>query len=168
MKWQPGGRPAAATVQKRDCLKMTRSGYIVALLIAGVLGLASWKAQADDQYVRTAKSLSVWHFDKTLPDQPVEKWMRVNLPTGYEAVWGPYITDCGESTGSPVDRERDMPLCAEIELRKGGEVKGYLALFVGTQKRGLVQEGAGLYFGYLEHRGKKYEFRRLSDLLHVE
>jgi len=147
---------------------MARSRCIAGVLIASVLGMASWEAHADDQYVQAAKSLSARHFDNTLPDQPIEKWVHANLPTGYEAIWGSHITDCGESTGSPVDKERDIPLCAEVELRKGHEIKGYLTLLIGTQKRGLVQEGAGLYFGYLEHRGRKYEFRRLSDLLHVE
>ena len=47
---------------------------------------------------------------------------------------------------------------------KGSKVKGYLALFVGTQKRGLLQKGYGLYFGYLEHHGVTHTFKRSSDV----
>ena len=60
-----------------------------------------------------------------------------------------------------------MPLCTEIEIMDGPKAKGYLVLLVGTQKRGLLQHGIGLYFGYLEHRGTKFEFKRLSDVLKV-
>lgn len=78
------------------------------------------------------------------------------------------ISNCGESTGSSTDKKRDIPICAEVEIRKGTKLVGYLALFVGTQKRGLLNNSAGVYFGYLEYHGTKYNFRKLSDILNVE
>jgi len=45
---------------------------------------------------------------------------------------------------------------------------GYLALMVGTHKRGLLKEGNGLYFGYLEPAGTRYDFKRLGDVLKVK
>ena len=123
---------------------------------------------ADDDLVMKAKSLSTKHFDETLPDQPIEEWLRRHLPAKYEIVWGEYITDCGESTGGAADKERDMPLCAEIEIRKKAKLVGYLALFVGTQKCGLLNDSAGVYFGYLEHQGTKYNFRKLREILNIE
>ncbi len=123
---------------------------------------------ADDKFVRAAKSLSARAFDKNLPDQPVEGWLRAHLPVDYQVVWGEEVTDCGEGTGSAIDAKRDMPLCAEVEVKRGAKMVGYLALMVGTQKRGLLKEGNGLYFGYLEHAGTKYDFKRLSDVLKVK
>jgi len=128
----------------------------------------SIKVLADDVLVTKAKSLSAKHFDETLPSQSVEEWLRIHIPAEYEVVWGEYITDCGESTGSIADKERDMPLCAEVEIRKETKLIGYLALFVGTRKRGLMHDYAGVYFGYLEYRGTKYNLRKLSDLLIVK
>lgn len=125
-------------------------------------------ALADDALVIKARSLSAKLFDETLPAQPIEEWLRMHLPSEYEIVWGKYITDCGERTGSATDKKRDVPLCAEVEIRKGTKLVGYLALFLGTQKRGLLNNGAGVYFGYLEYQGMKYNFRRLSDILNVE
>lgn len=124
--------------------------------------------RAGDEYVKKAKMLSARQFDSALPDQPLEIWLRSNIPKQYKMVWGEYLTDCGEGTGTAADRDRDLPLCAEVELKEGSKVRGYLALFVGTQKRGLLKEEYGLYFGHLEHNGARHEFKKLSDLLKVK
>lgn len=148
---------------------MTRSPFLLNFFAASLVGLVSASAQADDdQFVKGAKSLTARDFDKALPDQSIEAWLRAHLPLGHEAVWGEYITDCREGTGSAIDAKRDMPLCAEVELKRGAKAAGYLELLVGTQKRGLSKEDAGLYLGYLEHAGTKYEFKRLSDVLDVK
>jgi len=146
---------------------MTRSGFLICLFAASLVCSVPGGARADDQFVKGAKLLSAHDFDNTLPHQAVEEWLRVYLP-GYKTVWGEHITDCGEGTGTAADKERDMPLCAEIEIKEGPKVAGYLALLVGTQKRGLLKDGIGPYFGFLEHRGTKYNFKRLSDVLKVK
>jgi len=142
---------------------------LVFIFLTAVLFCSAYSGVlADDALVMKAKSLSAKHFDETLPDQPIEEWLRRHLPAEYEVVWGKYITDCGESTGGASDKERDMPLCAEVEIRKGTKIVGYLALFVGTQKRGLLNDSAVVYFGHLEHRGMKYNFRKLREILNIE
>jgi len=138
--------------------------FFTAILLCEV----STGALADDALVIKVKSLNAKHFDETLPAQPIEEWLRMHLPAEYEVLWGQHITDCGESTGSSTDKKRDIPLCAEVEIRKETKLVGYLALFVGTQKRGLLKDSAGLYFGYLEDQGAKYNFRKLSDILNIE
>jgi hypothetical protein len=132
-----------------------------------ILILVSTGVLADDALVKKAKLLSAKFFDETLPTEPIEKWLRMNLPAEYDIIWGECITDCGESTGSGLDKERDMPLCVEVEIRNE-TLAGYLALYVGTQKSDLFNDSAGVYFGYLEHQGTKYNFRKLSDILDVE
>ena len=121
----------------------------------------------DDEIVKAAKSLSAQAFDKTLPDQSVESWLRAHLTAEYQIVWGEEITDCGEGGGTPIEG-RDMPLCAEVVVKGGAKMVGYLALIVGTHKRGLLKEGNGLYFGYLERAGTRYDFKRLSDVLKIK
>lgn len=146
---------------------MTRSQFLSCLLAGSLACSVCGTARADDQLVKGAKLRSAHDFDSTLPVQPIEEWLRVHLPL-YQLSWGEHITDCGEGTGSAADKERDLPLCAEIEVRDGPKAKGYLLLLVGTQKRGLLQDGIGLHSGYLEHRGTKYDFKRLSDVLQVK
>lgn len=145
---------------------MTRSRLLFRLVAASLACLVFGGAQADDRFVRETKSRSAHDFDDALPVQPVAEWLRAHLPS-YQISWGEHITDCGEGTGSAIDKERDMPLCAEIVVKDGPKAKGYLVLLVGTQKRGLSKDGIGLYFGYLEHRGTKFEFKRLSDALKI-
>ena len=146
---------------------MTRSQFLFCLFATGLACLVSGGAHADDQFVTGAKLRSAHDFDNALPVQPIDEWLRVHLPL-YRTSWDEHITDCGEGTGSAADKERDMPLCAEIELKDGPEAKGYLLLLVGTRKRGLLKDGIGLYFGFLEHRGTRYDFKRLSDVLEVK
>jgi hypothetical protein len=148
-------------------MKATRFQFGV-LAVAGVLlAFLSLPARAEDGYVAKAMSLTAHDFDETLPDEPIDRWLRAHLPAGYHLVWGDHMTDCGEGTGTAADRNRDMPMCLEAELREGKEIKGYLALFVGTEKRGLLKDQCGLYFGYLNHGGKKYTFKRLSEVLEL-
>ena len=147
---------------------MTHSRYSFIALAVVIFCSLSSASRADDEYVMKAMSLTARDFDRALPDQPIDAWLRSHIPGRYAVVWGEHITDCGEGTGTAVDKERDIPLCLEVELKEGPEIKGCLNLFVGTEKRGFLKNGHGLYFGYLEHDGKKYNFKRLGDVLKVK
>lgn len=146
---------------------MVRRQFLPGFLAVSLACLVSANAWADDEFVKAAKSLIARDFDKTLPDQSMEAWLRTHLPAGYQVVWGEEATDCGEGGGTPIEG-RDMPLCAEVVVKRGAKMVGYLALMVGTHRRGLSKETAGVYFGYLEHAGTKYDFKRLSDVLRVK
>jgi hypothetical protein len=124
-------------------------------------------ARAEDRFVSFAKSLNANDYDKMLPAQPVGQWLKAHLPDNYKAVWASRITDCGEGIGGPSDRERDMPLCAEIEISTGDKSKGALMLFVGTERLGMLREGAGVYFGYVEYGDAVFNIRNLGDLLKI-
>ena len=140
---------------------VTRLLVILIVLVASI-------AHADNELVKKAKALSANDFDKTLSDQPIEEWLQAHLPTSYKVVWEEQITDCGESTGTSIGKDRDMPLCAEVIIYEGPKVVGYLALFIATQKQGLLTNGKGLYFGFLDHQGTKYDFKQISDVLKVK
>ena len=141
--------------------------YVFMILAAIVICSLSGAARAGDAFVKRALSLTARDFDQTLPDQPIDVWLRSHIPQRYEVVWGEHATDCGEGTGTTADKGRDIPICLEVILKEGSETKGYLALRVGTEKRGLSKDGRGIYFGYLEHAGERYNFQRLSDVLKV-
>jgi hypothetical protein len=141
-----------------------RDRFLLAFLGVSLTCVASGNACADDGFVTAAKSLTARAFDKTLPEQPVESWLRAHLPAGYQIVWGEEVTDCGEGGGGPIEG-RDMPLCAEVVVKSEGKMVGYLALVVGTHKRGLLKGGYELYFGYLERTGVRHDLKHLRDLL---
>lgn len=146
--------------------RIVRSQLLPCFLALGLVCSVPASAYADDEFVQAAKALSARDFDNTLPDQSAEAWLQAHLPAGYQAVWGEEVTDCGEGGGAPIEG-RDMPLCAEVKLERGAEIAGYLALMVGTHKRGLSKQSTGVYFGYLEYAGTEYDFRRLSDVLKI-
>jgi len=138
---------------------------ILSLIIVFLILSASSPALADDDYVRFAKSLPAKDFDKSLPSVPTEHWLTLILPRDIAAVWGDNVTDCGEQTGDPaIDRERDMPLCIEIELKQKDKSAGYLLLFVGTEKKGRLKEAAGLYYGYIRQGDKTIDLKKLHEI----
>ena len=136
-----------------------------ALIILSILLFAYSPAMADDDYVIFAKSLPAKKYDNSLPSIPIERWLTSTLPRSIVAVWGENVTDCGEQTGNPeIDKKRDMPLCAEIELKENDKSVGYLLLFVGTEKKGKLKEAAGLYYVYTKQGGKTVNLKRLQEI----
>jgi hypothetical protein len=120
---------------------------------------------SDDAYVSFAKSLPADRYDKSLPVVPLERWLTLILPPHVVAVWGETVTDCGEQTGVPeIDRKRDMPLCVEIELKEKGKSLGYLLVFVGTHKKGLLKESVALYYGYIRQGEKTVVLKNLKEI----
>ena len=137
----------------------------LALLFIFILPLVSTPCLADDDYVAFAKSLLARDYDASLPVLPIEQWFASALPRGTTATWGNNITDCGEQTGDPaIDKDRDIPLCVEIELKQKEKTAGYLMLFVGTQKQGKLKEQAGLYFGNFQQGNKTVWLKKLGEL----
>ena len=135
-----------------------------AIVVFMILFVAS-QAMADDDYVSFAKSLPAKKYDRRLPSIPIEQWLSSALPPGVVAEWGNSVTDCGEQTGDPkIDKERDMPLCTEIEFKKKDKSVGYLLLFVGTEKKGKMKEAAGLYYGYIKQGDKTINLKRLQEI----
>ena len=139
--------------------------YHLILSINICLLLFSSPALAEEDYVAFAKLLLARDYDASLPAQPIEQWLASTLPQGMTPAWGEHITDCGEQTGDPaIDKERDMPLCAEVELKQKEKTIGYLMLMVGTEKKGRLRNGAGLYFGNIKRNNETVWIKKLSEL----
>jgi hypothetical protein len=137
----------------------------LALLFIVILPLVSTPCLADDDYVAFAKSLPARDYDASLPVLPFEQWIASALPRGTTATWGDTITDCSEQTGDPaIDKDRDIPLCVEIELKQKDKTTSYLMLFDGTQKKGKIKEQAGLYFGNFHQGNNTVWQKKLGDL----
>ena len=141
----------------------------LAFFFTGMMLLAPSPSPADDDYVVFARSLLARDFDASLPAEPIEQWLKASLPEGMKAIWGEYATDCGEQTGVPaIDKERDMPLCVEIELLQQEKPAGCLMLFAGTEKGGRSRERAGLYFGNIQQGKKTVWLKKLGELTTVK
>jgi hypothetical protein len=142
--------------------------HLLAVVVFMILSAAS-PALADDDYVSYAKSLPAKQFDNSLPSIPTEQWLASSLPSGIVAVWENNVTDCGEQAGDPeIDKKRDMPLCAEIELKKKDKSVGHLLLLVGTEKKGTEVEAVGLYYGYIKKGAKTIDLNKLQEVMKLK
>jgi hypothetical protein len=148
---------------------MKRITWILFLLsISPLFFLSFHQATADDEKVSFAKSLTAKEYDNTLPSIPIEKWLRSTLKKNIAVEWGTDITDCGEQTGNPeIDKERDIPLCADIELKENSKIIGYLLFFIGTENKGVIKEKTCLYYGYINSNDRRITFKRLSELENI-
>jgi hypothetical protein len=108
--------------------------YTLALVVvAFALGQTP---QTQAAAISKAKNAVVQDLDKTLPRVAFEAWLRGLV--GAQAVMKWEVNDCGEQTGSPADRGRDIPLCAEVMVDLTGNRKLSLSLLVGSMQRGLA------------------------------
>jgi hypothetical protein len=145
---------------------MRTAAVVIAI---STLLLSSSPSAADDDYMTFAKSLTAKEYDQSLPPLPVDQWLTSVLPHGIVALWGTYVTDCGELTGVlATDMDRDMPACAEIELKENGRSAGYILLFIGSEKKGKSNTNAGLYSGEISRDGVVIKLKKLSDLKNMK
>lgn len=141
---------------------------VLALIVINTMLLSSSPSMADDDSIAFAKSLTAKEYDQNSPPLLIEQWLTSVLPRGIVALWEKYVTDCGEQTGvQAMDKERDMPMCAEIELKENNRSVGYILLSVGTERKGKSRTDAGLYYGEISRNGFNVRLRKLSDLKNI-
>jgi len=136
--------------------------FLAFLLSASVLQAG---AQARDaRAIAAAKNTSVHRMDPSLPDRPLERWLREVAGRQARITWE--VNDCGEQTGNPeTDKGRDFPMCAEAQVTLQGKRKLYVAFSVGTFKTG-VHTGSVRFAYAVIHRpgGRDRSIRKLSQL----
>lgn len=86
--------------------------------------------------INAAKNSIARDMNKTLPQVTFEAWLQGLA--GTQAVLNWSVTDCGEQTGNPaLDRGRDFPMCATVEVKLPGNRLLSLSLLAGSMGRGL-------------------------------
>jgi TonB family protein len=111
--------------------------------------------------VASLKQVSVSTLDPNLPKLSFLAWFNRTVGGGAGIQW--QVTDCGEQTGTTVDRDRDIPLCVEVIAVMPDERKAVIDVQVGTFKRGVAGTPQ-LYFAIIEHEGELYSAKQLGDL----
>jgi ankyrin repeat protein len=79
--------------------------------------------------IPVAKATPVSKIEAGKPEQPLEAWLQNLAGKDAKLEWG--LDDCGESTGGPSDRERDMPLCVSVNAKLPDGRWLYVSLVVG-------------------------------------
>ncbi len=97
-----------------------------------------------------------------LPKVRFDQWLQSIIGEKMPTTWE--VNDCGEQTGTPVDRGRDFPMCVEARSQSF-DVYASLSLQVGTFKRGILRTPPRLrgLSVHLEGEGR-FDVKRLADL----
>jgi hypothetical protein len=123
---------------------MTAGALVILAFVLGQPPAASRDAAA----IEAAKKAIVHQIDPALPRTTFESWLR-DL-AGAKAVTRWEVNDCGEQTGNPtLDKGRDFPMCAQVQVSLAGNRELYLSLAVGTGRKGVTPEPPDFFSGYL-------------------
>jgi TonB family protein len=99
--------------------------------------------------------------DEALPTRLFADWFDKIVGPNAGVVW--QLTECGEQIGAPGQPGYDLPACAEINATLQDGRRVFVAISVGTFKKGLT--GKPTFFrAVIEHNERFYRVRRLRDL----
>ena len=139
-----------------------RPGLVLLMVvITASICTYSQSARRDAEVIRYARSLPVSRIEPGMPKQRLDTWLRKILGRNLPLKWE--VNDCGEQTGTPVDRGRDFPMCVEATAETL-DVFFTVSLMVGTFRRGVsgTPQIRGLAI-HIEGEGE-FEVKRLSNL----
>jgi hypothetical protein len=132
---------------------------IVLCLVCAGLAHGQIKEQKAFEFV---KELSPSVLDSSIEEGRFSDWLEEAFPHDATIEWE--LNDCGEQTGNPaIDTLREMPVCVGITAKLGDGREIGMALFVGTDKEGLVGPPA-VYYIYVKSQEQIRTIQRLSDL----
>ncbi len=139
--------------------------YIFVLLIlSGTLLLVSVLANAqsnEKRIIAYAKKIQVSSLDSTLPNQPIEVWLKSLIGSKAAISWE--VNDCGEQTGVAGDSSIDFPICAEVISKLEDGQKVGIQIIVGTYKTGIKGKPEVFYI-YLDNHGEVKSPIKLREL----
>jgi TonB family protein len=127
----------------------------------------NWMAgatQADsfeNRAISSAQKISASDLDEALPQRPFARWFNKTIGLDAGVVW--QLTECGEPIGAPREPEQDLPACAEITAKLPDGRRVFVAIRVGTFKKGLAGKPS-FFLAVIEENEQLYPVRRLSDL----
>ncbi|MGA3245273.1 MAG: hypothetical protein ABSE41_11695 [Bacteroidota bacterium] len=132
-----------------------------AALLLSLAGSAFSQITAD-KAIGIIDDLPASRLDPTLPRTPFLLWLKELLGGTPNVQWE--LNDCGTVTGVPViDDERDLPCCMEASVVLTGQRVLGIAIFVGTERKGLT-DAPRVANIYIETDGTVVYFKRLSEL----
>jgi TonB family protein len=99
--------------------------------------------------------------DEALPNRRFVNWFNETIGPSAGVVW--QLTECGEHIGAPGEPGYDMPACAEISAMLPDWRKIFVAISVGTFKKGMIGKPS-FFSAVVEWNERLYQISRLSDL----
>ncbi|HKQ77922.1 MAG TPA: energy transducer TonB [Blastocatellia bacterium] len=115
----------------------------------------------EKQALSSVQGMSASDLDARLAGSPFAIWFSGIIGPNAGVIW--QLTECGERIVAPNETGSDLPACAEINANLPDGRRVFVAISVGTFKKGL--NGKPEFFGaVIEQNLQLYPVRRLSDL----
>jgi protein TonB len=119
------------------------------------------KETFEKKALSSARDMPASSYDEALPDRLFGDWINEIVGPNAGVVW--QLTECGEQVGVPGQPGYDLPACAEINATLPDGRKLFVAISVGTFKKGPI--GTPRFFhAVIEQNEQLYQVRRLRDL----
>jgi TonB family protein len=135
------------------------------IVIANVLCIwmtgATQVGSFEERAISSAQEISASELDAALPDRPFASWFNETIGQDAGVVW--QLTECGEQITAPGETGQDHPACAEIVANLMDRRRVYVAISVGTFKKGLIGKPT-FFLAVIEQNEQFYPVRRLSGL----
>src|SRR5215510_1795878 len=117
--------------------------------------------QFEKQALSSVQEMSASYFDAELSDRPFAIWFSQIIGPKAGVVW--QLAECGERVVASKETGRDLPACAEVNAKLPDGRRVFVAISVGTFKKGLNGKPA-FFSAVIEQNERLYPVRRLSDL----
>jgi Gram-negative bacterial TonB protein C-terminal len=138
-------------------LKLFAITNVLCVWMIGAPQIDSFEKQA----LSLVQAMPASALDAELPGRSFAGWFEQVIGPKAGVVW--QLTECGEQIGAPGETGQDLPACAEINAKLPDGRNLFIAISVGTFKKGLT--GKPTFFcAVIEQNERLYRVRRLSDL----
>jgi TonB family protein len=118
-------------------------------------------APFEKQALSSAQETPASNLDAGLPVHPFASWFGQIVGPKAGVVW--QLTECGEQIAAPGQMGQDLPACAEVNAILPDGRKIFVAISIGTFKKGLAEKPA-FFRAVIEKSEQFYQVLRLSDL----
>jgi TonB family protein len=115
----------------------------------------------EKQALSSVQEMSTSDLDAELSGRPFANWFSQIIGPKAGVVW--QLTECGERIVAPDETGHDLLACAEINASLPDGRRVFIAISVGTFKKGLNRKPA-FFSAAIEQNAQLYPVRRLSDL----
>jgi protein TonB len=105
--------------------------------------------------------MSASDLDAALADRPFAGWLTEVVGPKAGVVW--QLTECGDPPAASGEAGQDLPACAEVIASLPGGRKVFVAISVGTFKKGLTGKPS-FFSAVIQQNERLYQVRRLSEL----
>jgi hypothetical protein len=131
-----------------------------AFVVLFSIGCRSGDPKLEEAALGYVKGMPAARLEPGLDESPFAEWLQKRLGPAATIEWE--VNDCGEQSGDPSDRDRDLPMCVQAGGLKGDR-KIAVLIGVGTFKRGIIGSPA-VRFIDVEKNGQARDIDSLVKL----